>query len=143
MGGDDFRGFARDGIGPRDVSVISVRERDSDGNLVTPANRINVQRDDALGGQYYAMLRTNVSFPLGLPDEFGIYGGLFADVGTVWGLDQTTYSDKFNRPDVTIDDSAIIRASIGASLFIDSPFGPLRFNFALPVVRGVRRTVRQ
>ncbi|MAS45689.1 MAG: outer membrane protein assembly factor BamA [Rhodobacteraceae bacterium] len=135
MGGDDFRGFARDGIGPRDVSVISVRERDSDGNLVTPANRINVQRDDALGGQYYAMLRTNVSFPLGLPDEFGIYGGLFADVGTVWGLDQTTYSDKFNRPDVTIDDSAIIRASIGASLFIDSPFGPLRFNFALPVVR--------
>jgi outer membrane protein insertion porin family len=34
---------------------------------------------------------------------------------------------------VTVDDSAQLRASIGASLFVDSPFGPLRFNFAYPI----------
>ncbi|MEC9435076.1 MAG: outer membrane protein assembly factor BamA [Pseudomonadota bacterium] len=135
LGGDRFRGFARDGIGPRDVSSISVRERDGNGNVVRPVNRFTVVRDDALGGQYYAMLRTNVSFPLGLPDEFGVYGGLFADIGTLWGLDETVYPDKFSRPTVVVDDSAQIRASVGASLFIDSPFGPLKFNFAIPVVR--------
>ena len=35
-------------------------------------------------------LRSEVQFPLGLPEEYGITGGLFADAGSVWGLDNTT-----------------------------------------------------
>lgn len=120
LGGDSFRGFDSGGVGPRDISVF---------------NSAGERRDDALGGNYYAIARANLSFPLGLPDELGIYGGLFADAGTVWGLDQTTYVDNFAGGTVTVDDGLFLRASVGASLFIDSPFGPLRFNFAYPVVR--------
>ncbi|HKK35589.1 MAG TPA: outer membrane protein assembly factor BamA [Paracoccaceae bacterium] len=135
LGGDEFRGFARDGIGPRDDSTITVPQVDEDGDVDPTLPRVSVVRDDALGGNYYAVARADVSFPLGLPEELGVYGGLFADVGTLWGLDETTYQDFPSRanPTVTVDDSAKLRASIGASLFIDSPFGPLRFNFAYPV----------
>ena len=82
-------------------------------------------------------MRAGISFPLGLPDELGVYGGFFADVGTLWGLDENTFTDTV-FPDgspVVIDDSAAIRASVGASLFIDSSFGPLRFNFAFPLLK--------
>ena len=32
-------------------------------------------------------------------------------------------------------DSAAPRVSVGASLIWDSPFGPLRFDFAYPIVK--------
>ena len=135
LGGNSFRGFARDGIGPRDTSSIRLAEVDEEGNVVRPRNFVTVQREDALGGEYFAIARTDVSFPLGLPEELGVFGGLFADVGTLWGLDRTTYVDRQapGDPTVTVDDAAKLRATVGASLFIDSPFGPLRFNFAVPL----------
>lgn len=105
LGGDDFRGFARDGIGPRDLKT-----------------------DDALGGNNYVVLRSEVTFPLGLPESFGISGGVFADVGTLWGL------DRVSAGGTTVDDSANLRASVGVSLFWDSGFGPLRINLATPIV---------
>ena len=106
LGGDDFRGFARDGIGPRDLKT-----------------------DDALGGNNYVVLRSEVTFPLGLPDSFGITGGVFADVGTLWGL------DRVSAGGTTVDDGANLRASAGVSLFWDSGFGPLRINLATPLVK--------
>ncbi|MGF1658363.1 MAG: outer membrane protein assembly factor BamA [Rubrimonas sp.] len=105
LGGDQFRGFERDGIGPRDQTT-----------------------DDALGGNNFAVARAEVSFPLGLPEEFGIYGGVFSDVGTIWGLDSTTVGGT------TVDDDPKLRATVGASLFWETGFGPLRLNFAYPVV---------
>jgi outer membrane protein insertion porin family len=120
LGGDRFRGFKSGGIGPRDVSTFS-------------ALGVTDVREDAVGGKYFAMLRSNITFPLGLPEELGVFGGLFADAGTVWSLDKTSYLDANTVGGVaTIDDSLQLRASIGTSLFIDSPFGPLRFNFAYP-----------
>lgn len=105
IGGDILRGFRRGGTGPRDFAT-----------------------DDALGGNIYVALRNEVSFPLGLPDELGISGGLFADAGTLFDLDRTSAGGS------TVDDSAKLRASVGASLFWDSAFGPLRINLATPVV---------
>ena len=32
-----------------------------------------------------------------------------------------------------VDDSFQLRASVGLSLFVDTPFPPLRFNYAFPV----------
>ena len=32
---------------------------------------------------------SKAAFPLGLPDEYGITGGLFYDIGSLWGLDNT------------------------------------------------------
>jgi outer membrane protein insertion porin family len=63
-----MRGFDTFGLGPRDTTA--------------PNN-------DALGGNYFAVARFEAAFPLGLPEEYGISGGVFYDVGSVWGLDNT------------------------------------------------------
>ncbi len=134
LGGDSFRGFGTAGIGPRDDSSTTFARIDpTTGKPFVPPRRFNYTRDDSLGGNYYAVLRSDLSFPIGLPEEFGVYGGVFADVGTLFGLDETTFPDRGKRPPVTIDDSMSLRASVGAALYIDSAFGPLRFNFAYPL----------
>ncbi|MGB0506296.1 MAG: outer membrane protein assembly factor BamA [Pikeienuella sp.] len=112
LGGDSFRGFAINGIGPRDVRV----------------NGNGDQVNDALGGNYFAVSRAEVSFPLGLPEEVGIFGGLFLDVGSIWKLDRTTASNG----DV-VDDSFELRAAAGATIFWSSALGPLTLNFAVPL----------
>ena len=111
LGGDSLRGFESAGIGPRDQVT-----------------------DDTLGGNFYGVARAEVTFPLGLPEEYGLAGGLFSDVGTVWDLDTTSYIDDGGAL-VTVDDGAEIRASIGATIFWTSPFGPVRLNFATPILK--------
>ncbi|MBO9477687.1 outer membrane protein assembly factor BamA [Shimia sp. R11_0] len=97
----NIRGFEPYGVGPREVQS-------------------GVQ-DDALGGNYFAVARFEAEFPLGLPEELGITGGLFYDVGSLWGLDQTSANVLY--------DEFSLRHVIGASIFWDTPIGPLRFNF--------------
>ena len=103
LGPRRMRGFTLDGIGPR--------ERD-------PANNI----DDALGGEMYAVARFEAEFPLGLPEEIGVSGGVFYDAGSLWSLEQT-------NADVLYEDFSL-RQTIGLSVFWDTPIGPLRFNFS-------------
>ena len=104
IGGSIMRGFTPDGIGPREVGT------DSGGNAV----------NDALGGNIYAVAKLEAEFPLGLPEEYGIRGGLFYDVGSVWDLDRTNAN--------TIYDDFSLRHVVGVSIFWDSVIGPLRFN---------------
>ncbi len=111
LGGDSFRGFERSGIGPRDQNT-----------------------DDALGGELYAVLRTDVTFPLGLPEEFGLYGGVFSDVGTLFQLSDNSYVDS-DGGTVVVDADSNLRATVGVSLFWDSGFGPLRLNLATPLLQ--------
>lgn len=99
-GGDSFRGFAPAGIGPRDMTSTN---------------------EDAIGGQTFAIGTLELSFPLGLPEEFGIRGAVFTEVGTLFNAPES-------GPDIR--DDATPRASAGASLIWQSPFGPLRFDFA-------------
>ncbi|MEM9012162.1 MAG: outer membrane protein assembly factor BamA [Pseudomonadota bacterium] len=115
LGGASFRGFEFGEIGPRDFFQTSATTNDS------------------VGGNFFAVGRFQASFPIGLPEEYGIFGGVFSDVGTIFGLDETTFVGDSGA--FTIDDSAKLRASIGISLFWDSPFAPLRFDLALPVVQ--------
>ncbi|SNT72707.1 outer membrane protein assembly factor BamA [Paracoccus seriniphilus] len=105
--GSRIRGFESNGIGPRDLAA---------------------DNEDALGGKYFWAARAEAQFPLGLPEEYGITGGLFADIGSIWGLDDTTGTDG-----ETVDDDMHIRAAIGASIFWTTPIGPLRFNFSKAV----------
>ncbi|WP_124111831.1 outer membrane protein assembly factor BamA [Palleronia sp. THAF1] len=99
-----LRGFEPLGVGPRDLN--------------------NNDEDDPLGGNYFAVARFEADFPLGLPEEYGIRGGAFLDVGSVWGLGYTGPAGS------EVDDDFALRSSIGVSLFWDTPLGPLRFNFA-------------
>ncbi|WP_295044645.1 outer membrane protein assembly factor BamA [uncultured Paracoccus sp.] len=106
-GGTRIRGFEPNGIGPRDLAA---------------------ENQDGLGGNYFWVVRTEAQFPLGLPEEYGISGGLFADVGSIWGLDNT-----IGTGGATVDDAMNVRASVGASVFWTTPIGPLRFNFSKAV----------
>ncbi|MCZ0961785.1 outer membrane protein assembly factor BamA [Paracoccus benzoatiresistens] len=103
-GGTRIRGFEPNGIGPRDLAA---------------------ENEDGLGGNYFWVVRTEAQFPIGLPEEYGISGGLFADVGSIWGLDDTVGTGGN-----IVDDSMNIRATVGASVFWTTPIGPLRFNFS-------------
>lgn len=118
LGGNTLRGFESFGIGPRVV--------DPD-----PANP-GTNYSESLGGNFYALARFEASFPIGLPEEYGVHGGLFFDIGSVWGLDQTTATVGANT--VNASSSGFeVRSAIGVSLFWDTALGPLRFNFAKPL----------
>ncbi|MFZ5961643.1 outer membrane protein assembly factor BamA [Thalassococcus sp. BH17M4-6] len=108
MGPAIMRGFEFGGIGPREVDQV---------------NNVN----DALGGNFFAVARFEAEFPLGLPDEYGISGGLFYDVGTLWGLDTTNANVLYEDPS--------LRHVVGVSLFWDTAIGPLRFNFSEALVK--------
>src|SRR5690606_38362110 len=77
------------------------------------------------GGNMFAVARFDAEFPLGLPEEYGLTGGAFFDVGTLWSLDDTA-----GAAGTIVDDSASLRAAIGVSLMWASPIGPLRFNLS-------------
>ncbi len=117
-GGISFRGFDVAGIGPRIVALST----DSNGNPVeTPR--------DALGGKAFAIGSLELAFPLGLPDEYGIKGALFTEFGTLGLLDA---NDKVvqDATQFVVRDNLALRSSAGVSVFWDSPFGPVRFDFS-------------
>jgi hypothetical protein len=74
---------------------------------------------DALGGNYSAVARFEAEFPLGIPNEYGLKGGLFLDAGSVWSLDDTEGTAG------PVDDSFHLRAVLGVSIFWTTPIGPL------------------
>jgi outer membrane protein insertion porin family len=128
-GADSFRGFAVSGVGPRQVG--------NDGST------------DSIGGRTYAIGTVEVSFPLGIPEEWGIEGAVFSDFGTVFnsGVDslaagegECSYgrnaSGASNRPGCEVFDTAEFRATVGAGVIWQSPFGPLRFEAAYPILKA-------
>jgi len=66
IGGDDLRGFATRGVGPRDTLT-----------------------DDALGGEWMYTGTLQLGFPLGLPAELGVSGRVFTDMGSSGQLEPT------------------------------------------------------
>ncbi len=105
-----MRGFEPGGIGPRDQSSIG-----------TSGNNY----DDFLGGNFYAVARFDAEFPLGLPEELGLRGGLFFDVGNLWDL-----SNVNTTGGSVVGESGSFRQVVGFSLLWTTGFGPLRFNFS-------------
>jgi outer membrane protein insertion porin family len=117
LGGDLLRGFENYGIGPRDTVYNGTTDDGTDGQ--------------ALGGNLFAVARLEASFPIGLPEEYGVFGGVFLDAGSVWSLDNNVSGG------VTIDDGPKIRAAAGISIFWNTALGPLRFNFSKPLKKEV------
>ncbi len=104
-GGNTIRGFARAGVGPRD--------------LASP-NR------DAVGATAYIFGTSELSFPNGLPEALGIRTSVFVDGGYIGISDY----DRSLFPGSNIVDDFAPRASVGLSLYWQSPFGPIRLDFA-------------
>jgi len=86
----------------------------------------DVTTDDALGGNSYYAGTAELQFPLGLPAEFGIAGRVFGDVCSLWDSDS-------KGPEVR--DVASIRVATGVGVSWKSPLGPIRIDFAVPVVK--------
>lgn len=121
-GGSSFRGFDVAGIGPRQLLVD-----DTTGAIITEG--------DAVGGNLYAIGTLQLDVPLPLPESFSLGSALFLDFGTLGSLDPANRS-VIDLPDTSrliVDDSTSIRAAAGVSVFWDSPFGPVQFDFAQPL----------
>ncbi|OLP55278.1 outer membrane protein assembly factor BamA [Rhizobium rhizosphaerae] len=104
----DVRGFERMGIGPR-----------------------SLQYGDAIGGTTYFTASAEATFPLpGVSRDAGFRGAIFADAGTLYGNDVAV-----TKADRVVGTDASLRASVGIGLIWASPFGPLRVDYAVPVVK--------
>ena len=107
LGGDNLRGFEYAGVGPRDL---------------TDSNR------DALGGDRFTRGTLELQTPTPLPPELGLKGRFFVDAGTLGGGQNIAPSGDV----VALDES--LRLSAGIGLTWQSPFGPVRIDFAEPLI---------
>jgi len=123
MGPNLVRGFQPSGIGPRDLS--------------NPFNQ------DPLGGSMYwgASLEVQTPFHF-LPKDAGLKGAVFADAGSLWDYKGPTSWNVTGETITPVDDSAV-RASVGVGLIWNSPFGPLRFDYAIPLLKQPYDRVQQ
>lgn len=86
----------------------------------------DISTDDALGGKFVYSGAIELIFPLGLPKQFGVKGALFTDAGSLTDLD---FDASF------IEDTASLRWSAGVGFAWRSPFGPVRLDFAVPILK--------
>jgi outer membrane protein insertion porin family len=135
MGPNLVRGFASNGIGPRDITYASY------GNT-----------GDALGGTKYWGASMELQMPFWfLPKEVGLKGAVYADAGSLWGYQgptSWTATGEVNTKacptcGLQYDDSSVVRSSVGVGLIWASPFGPLRFDYAVPLTKGKYDVVQE
>jgi outer membrane protein insertion porin family len=117
MGQNVVRGFAPGGIGPRDL---------------TPGTS-----QDALGGTHYWGASVELQTPLFfMPKEIGIKAAVYADAGSLWGYRGPTTFAGSPTEVLNVQDGMVLRSSVGAGLIWDSPFGPLRFDYARAISKA-------
>jgi outer membrane protein insertion porin family len=135
MGPNLVRGFASNGIGPRDITYASY------GAI-----------GDALGGTKYWGASMELQMPFWfLPKEVGLKGAVYADAGSLWGYQGPTSwaaTGEVNTKacptcGLQYDDSSVVRSSVGVGLIWASPFGPLRFDYAVPLTKGKYDVVQE
>ena len=105
LGADSLRGFEVSGVGPRDKAG----------------------EKNPLGGLHSYSGTIELSFPIGLPNEFGVKGAAFVEGGSVW---------KSGDSKSEVDDSSKIRTSIGVGLRWRSPLGPLKVDLAYAMTKS-------
>ena len=150
MGPNLVRGFAPNGIGPRDINPFGTM--------------------DSLGGSKYWGASVELQMPFWfLPKEVGLKGAVYADAGGLFdykgptGWAATNEVNGFNNGVATpcrparangptdpgtclglqYDSGNVVRSSVGVGLVWASPFGPLRFDYAIPLTKGAYDRVQQ
>ncbi len=112
MGPNLVRGFAANGMGPRDMTPGSTQ--------------------DALGGTNYWGASVELQMPFWfLPKEVGLKGAVFADAGSLWDYRGPTAYAPSAESILLNGTGNTIRSSVGASIIWKSPLGPLRFDYAV------------
>jgi len=125
MGPNLVRGFAPNGIGPRDISLWN-----------------QYGYGDALGGTQYWGASVELQMPFWfLPKEVGLKGAVYADAGQLSSYKGPPYAgvgipaNLAARSYLPYNDD-VVRSSVGVGLIWQSPFGPLRFDYAVPITKG-------
>ncbi|MFG1479344.1 outer membrane protein assembly factor BamA [Xanthobacter sp. V4C-4] len=154
IGPRDVAPCAGYGLGPNPTTGVYEKRK-----LNPTAAYLNCHDDSttALGGTLYWGVSGEIQFPLSfLPKDIGLKMAVFADAGSVYdyngaqsfpgvmnwagnnfyGNPNVVYCNTTGVPttnkigNVCVADDNVIRSSIGASLIWQSPFGPLRFDYA-------------
>jgi outer membrane protein insertion porin family len=116
MGPNLVRGFAPAGIGPRDMTFGS--------------------NNDPLGGSLFWGASVEAQSPIFfVPKEIGIKMAVFADAGSLWDYRGPTTWNVTGENLLVGSSNMIVRASVGAGLIWNSPFGPLRVDYAFPLLK--------
>jgi len=127
MGPQLVRGFAPNGIGPRDITVGTT--------------------DDALGGTKYWGASAELQWPFWfLPKEVGLKGAVYADAGSLWdykGPTSWAQTGEVGPYAMQFDNKYLVRSSVGIGVIWASPFGPLRFDYAVPITKSPYDVVQQ
>ncbi|MET3838437.1 outer membrane protein insertion porin family [Bradyrhizobium sp. OAE829] len=143
MGPNLVRGFAPNGIGPRDINPYGT--------------------GDALGGTKYWGASAELQMPFWfLPKEVGLKGSIYADAGGLFdyrGSTSWAQTGEVNVPGcvrptsnpatpgtclgLQYDEGNVVRSSVGVGLIWASPFGPLRFDYAIPITKGKNDRVQE
>jgi outer membrane protein insertion porin family len=124
-----IRGFEFNGIGPR---LNAPGCEPSGGAAPCPAGSTNFSSwtGEALGETGYAGLSAELDFPIPmLPESYGLSGALWADtayIGDAPSIKNGTATPANIDPNSVIDN---FKATVGASVIWDGPFGPLRADF--------------
>jgi outer membrane protein insertion porin family len=116
------RGFAPNGIGPRDL---------------TPGTTM-----DNVGGSMYwattAELQSNIP---GVPREYGLKATAFVDAGSVFRYSGPTTFPGSSQS-LQLANTNVLRSSVGAGLSWASPFGPLTVDYAVPLTKAAYDVVQ-
>jgi len=141
-GASSFRGFEVAGVGPRFLTFVNSQTGEPDGQ--------------SIGAKTYAIGSAEILLPLPIPEEYGIRAALFSDFGVVGLVDENTkllnndpnffldvplldgdgspVLDANGNPVINslapVQDELSLRVTAGVSVSWDSPFGPVRFDFA-------------
>ncbi len=113
LGGENLRGFALGGAGPRDVST-----------------------NDALGGQTLWTTSAEFRFPLPVPSELGFIGRAFIDAGGNYGLPSSVNDTgcPVTFPNCVRNDSTP-RVGAGVGISWRSPIGLINIDLAQALVK--------
>jgi outer membrane protein insertion porin family len=113
------RGFAPAGFGPRDITQA----------------QFGYGQNDALGGSLYWATTVEFQTPMFFaPKDFGMKLALFADAGQLLDyVGPTSWAQTGET--LTSSGNGGVRSAVGVGLIWDSPFGPLRFDFAYALTK--------
>lgn len=113
-----IRGFAYNGFGPVDTNKTAT-----------------LDDDYHLGGTTYFHATAEAQFPIPVvPPSLGVKGAVFADAATLFGVNQSI-SASIGDPAREASFDMRWRASVGAGVIWASPFGPIRIDYAIPVLK--------
>jgi len=121
-GGNSVRGFKENSLGP--TALVAQETGD-------PVETV-------VGGRLLVVGNAEMRFPIPYISRYRFSAAVFADAGNVWSslkaVDIEDFDPFVNKNDVTEED---FRYSIGVGIRYNTPVGPIRLDYGIPVKRDV------